>query len=369
MNWRVLHVIDHLGLGGAQAVLLDLAQALRQQGISSEVAAIHEGGDFAMQFADAGLPVHILASSKWNPLFFLRFAALLQRRSYSILHFHLQASNWLLKPLAALLSQAPRVAHDHASADLRFRGIASLLADSLCHGCSSRVVAVSPEVAAFLRHCEGVPASKLAVVPNGVDGSRFRPASPSEKAAARKRLGLPEQGFVAGALGRLAPEKNFGVLVEAAARAGEDLLLVIGGEGPCRAELEAAILQANAASRLRLAGEIRDRPAFYHALDAFLLPSYYEGLPMVVLEAMAAGLPIVASPLPGVRAALSAGGLYCEPSSPEAWASALKHLAQHPAQRAERGLANRERCLLSHSIEVCAHRMRQIYCSLSQVED
>ncbi|MCX7868384.1 MAG: glycosyltransferase [Terrimicrobiaceae bacterium] len=361
---RALHVIDHLGLGGAQAVLLGLARAMRAAGVECEVAAIHHGGLFAAKLEEAGIAAHVLSSSKWNPVFLPRFLKVAARFQPDILHFHLQASNWLLKPLAALACPARRVAHDHASADARFRGLATLPLDALAHVFSDRVVAVSPGVAEFLAACEGVPRAKLAVVPNGVDVRHFTPAHEESRLRAREALGLPQRAFVAGALGRLAPEKNFGLLVRLAALCPE-AHFILGGEGPCRREIEAALAAASPSARLRLAGCIEDRRQFYHALDVFLVPSIFEGLPMVLLEAMACALPVVSSPLPDIQKALGEAGLFAEPLSSWAWAAALENLMTDSGLRSHLGAAARARCAAHYDLEACARKLVQNYSELS----
>ncbi len=102
------------------------------------------------------------------------------------------------------------------------------------------------------------------------------------------------------AVGRLAAQKGFGTLLEAAA-SWRDLrpqpLLVIVGEGPLEAELE------NQATRLgldvRFAGHRDDVPALLAAAAVFVLPSVWEGQPLILQEALRAGLPIVATRVGG----------------------------------------------------------------------
>ena len=102
------------------------------------------------------------------------------------------------------------------------------------------------------------------------------------------------------AVGRLAAQKGFGTLLEAAARWGDiqpEPLLVIAGEGPLEAELKSQ------ATRLRLevsfAGQRDDVPALLAAAAVFVLPSLWEGQPLILQEALAAGVPVVATRVGG----------------------------------------------------------------------
>ena len=326
---RVLHVIDHLGLGGAQSALLDMVANRDKASVDAEVAVMHGRGMFADALERASVKVHVLAPSKWPPSYVPNLLRLVRGGGYDVLHFHLQGANWLGKPLCALASRAPRVAHDHSSADLRFRGWWSLLPDGLGHLLSDRVVAVSGGVADFLAAREAVPRRKIAVVPNGVDTAAFAPASAEARARARAALGLSSGDFVVGALGRLAPEKNFAA-VAAAARQCPGVRFVIGGSGPQEHALHRVVAGVD---NCFLAGRISDRAAFYASLDVFVLSSLHEALPMTVLEAMASGVPVVASDLEGVAAALGDCGALVPPGNPVQIAAQVRRLRDDPVHR------------------------------------
>ncbi len=354
---RVLHVIDHLGLGGAQSALVDMVAHRDSRQLDAEVAVMHGRGLFAEALEQAGVKVHELAPSKWPPLYAVNLVRLVREQAYDVLHFHLQGANWLGKPLCALVCRSSRVAHDHSSADWRFRGWWSLLPDGLTHLFSHRVVAVSAGVADFLAGWEGVPHRKIRVVPNGVDTSGFAPVTPEKRAAARRALALDDGDFVVGALGRLAPEKNFAILAEVA-RMCPDVRFILGGSGPEEAMLRRSFEKLGNGV---LAGQITDRAEFYAALDVFVLPSRHEALPMTILEAMASGVPVVASNLEGIASALGDGGLLTLPGNAEEIAAFIRALRDDPARRD--GLAARARGRVKEFFSAArtAGRIEEIY--------
>lgn len=354
---KVLHIIDHLGLGGAQSALLDLVVNRGTAEIGAEVAVLHGEGLFARQLREAGIQVHSLAPAKWPPVYLPRLVRLTRGGGYDILHFHLQGSNWLAKPLCVVSTRARRVAHDHGSADLRFRGWWSLVPDGMAHLFSNHVIAVSDGVADLLAAKEFVPRRKITVVPNGVDTDVFRPFTSEEKKQARRALGLSESAFIAGGLGRLAPEKNFRALVDVARRC-PSLVFVLGGSGPEENDLRAA---AAGLGNFRLLGPVEDRAAFHAALDVFLLPSQYEALPMTLLEAMASKVPVVASDLEGVAAALNDTGMLVPPGDISELVRNVAQLAADPEARgrfAEAALARVRQC---YSARGAACRMADVY--------
>jgi glycosyltransferase involved in cell wall biosynthesis len=143
----------------------------------------------------------------------------------------------------------------------------------------------------------GCPPGKIEVIGNGVDSVQFRPAPRSEM---RKRLGLPPDSRIVLAVGKLARNKGFHILIDSVARLREswpDIMLVIVGEGPSRTELERQVRTLRLETAVKLVGgqPHESLAAWYNAADVFCLASLSEGCPNVVLEAMACGLPVVAT--------------------------------------------------------------------------
>jgi glycosyltransferase involved in cell wall biosynthesis len=296
---RILHVIDSLDLGGAQTALLNLVRNADRTRFHHEVAAMHGEGMFAAAFRAIDVPVHSLAARRWPPAYVLNFPRLLRRGKFDIVHCHLFAANWIAKPLAALFGARCIYHHDQCNDAFRADSPAAVLVDTLTNQLSTRVLAVSRSVEEFALNVEALPPERVTYLPNSVDLAEFRPGTPAERAAARAKLALPAEAFVIGGVGRLTPQKNFGLLLEAAApvlaeRPGT--LVALFGSGP-----EEAMLRERAGDGVRFLGTVADRAAIYHALDALVLPSRFEGLPMTVLEAMASGVPVLASAVDGVR--------------------------------------------------------------------
>ncbi|HEY5742507.1 MAG TPA: glycosyltransferase, partial [Terrimicrobiaceae bacterium] len=178
---RVLHVIDHLDLGGAQTALLDMLRHRDRSAFDVEVAAMHGRGPFAELLERIGIKVHSLAEAKWPPVYITRFVSLLRKADFQVVHFHLQGANWIAKPLAAWTGQRVLIAHDHTSGDLRFRGVGSLLPDASTHLFSSRIIAVSKGVRDFLIRWEAIPEHLIELVPNAVDQQTFYPCTQERK--------------------------------------------------------------------------------------------------------------------------------------------------------------------------------------------
>ena len=178
--------------------------------------------------------------------------------------------------------------------------------------------------------------TRLHVMRNGVDLERF---SPHNTAAMRQALGI-HGGPVLLTVGNLHEHKGQRLVVEALARlrqqhAGAQLLVV--GEGPDRALLQASAAALGLADAVRFVGVVpnTDLARWYSAADVLLLASSREGWPNVLLEAMACGTPVVASDVGGVREIVqtAVAGRVVAQRTPQAFADALAALLAAPAER------------------------------------
>jgi len=179
----------------------------------------------------------------------------------------------------------------------------------------------------------GIPASRIHQIDNAIEP----PQAVGEPAGAlRRELGLPEHAYVFGAVARLAPEKNLDLLLDAfAAMDDHASVLLLVGDGPDRAALEAQAQRLGLGERVRFAGQRDDMARVYPALDCLVLSSRTEGMPLVVLEAMACGVPVIATAVGDVPRLLAASprSRVVPPGDPAALGAALREAAAEPAVR------------------------------------
>jgi 1,2-diacylglycerol 3-alpha-glucosyltransferase len=199
-----------------------------------------------------------------------------------------------------------------------------------------QVFAPSESIAELLRE-RGVE-TPIAVVPTGVNVEQF---AQGDGLGFRKNLGIPENAFVVGHLGRLAPEKNLAFLAEAIAaflKLEPKACFLLAGNGPLEADMRAVFEREGLIDRLYLTGILKSRQLAdaYHAMDVFAFSSKSETQGMVLAEAMAAGVPVVALDASGVREIVKnqRNGRILHEENVPAFASALQWMA---------GLARAER--------------------------
>ena len=211
----------------------------------------------------------------------------------------------------------------------------------------------------------------VTIVPPGVDPAAFRPLDPAERAAARRRLGLPVSALLVLGLSRLVPRKGFDVLLRAVGRLAPTrprLVVAIGGSGRDRERLERVARAARAPSRFLGRVPDADLAALYGCADVFAAPCRdrwsrleQEGFGIVFLEAAAAGTPAVAGRSGGSHEAVVDGvtGLVVDrPGETAAVADALAALLDDPARRAAMGAAARRRAEDEFAYDLLAPRLR-----------
>jgi glycosyltransferase involved in cell wall biosynthesis len=196
----------------------------------------------------------------------------------------------------------------------------------------------------------GVPTERIHVRPNWGE----------EPAIA----GEPGRGDYVLFVGRLSPEKGVATLVDAAAATA--VPLVIAGDGPLRAELEARVLALGAATRIRFVGW--QPPAEIARLAAgarcVACPSgWYEAGPLVVVEAFALGRAVIAARIGALAEAVEDGvtGWLVPPSDSAAWRVALQQAWSDPDDARRRGAAARRRYEDAYSPPVGYRRLMDIY--------
>lgn len=195
------------------------------------------------------------------------------------------------------------------------------------------VIAVSHGVADDLIHNFGVPAARISAVANPVDVDFI-----TRRAAEPTPLAI--EGPYVAAMGRLVENKNFALLIDAFAQSGVAGKLVIGGEGPLRAALEARIAERGLDGRVILTGFLENPFPLVAGARAFVLPSNAEGFPNGLVEAMATGVAvastnclsgpseILAETVPGDLSGLTLAryGIVTPCNDPAAMAEALRRL-------------------------------------------
>lgn len=270
----------------------------------------------------------------------------------TILHTHFTAFDVPAALAAVRRRDAGVVWHLHSPARSdavgRLRGFAK---SGLAGRLADRILCVSPDRAAAAI-AQGAPRSRVRFFPNAIDASAFGTATAEERLAARRTLGLPEDGVML---------LHFGWDWE---RKGGDLFLdavrILAGRGR---PLTAVSVGGRAAAELATPPPGAPVRTLYAAADVFVSPSRAEGMPFAILEALASSVPVVASDLPG-QAAIGGGLGACRvtPLDARALADAIESLLDRGPEAAARDAAEAvERVRAEYDLAPWSARLLGLY--------
>jgi len=373
---HVCHVVLRLAHGGMENGLVTIANRLRDGGFRHSIVCLEDATDVRTRLAP-DVPVHCLGGQYRTQVGKMRaLRRVLREIEPDIVHTR-NLPTIDLYP-AILAAGVRRMVHsEHGVETLEASGspLKYRLIRRLGGRVIARYIALSEDLRTWMAGPNGIPASRITTIINGVDTARFRPAAPESRPALRRQFGVPDDDTtVIASLGRLTPIKDHANLARAYTaliRARPDLRertrLLIGGDGPQRPTIAGIMADAELNDRLILAGDISDPAAFHGAADVFVLPSKSEGTSNTVLEAMASGLPVVATDV-GETGRLVADrdtGALVPAESPNALANALVPYLVDPARRHRHGTAARERACSRFSLNAMLDAYASVYAGVA----
>jgi len=363
---RILHVITDLEIGGAENVLLQTVRAQKAAGHDVAVCSLRADGPMAAPLREVCPLLNAGMGHALTPLAIWRLARVMKRGRYDVAHGSLFQAN-LATRLAARLAGIPVNITSMHTLYSRFHWY-HFLADRLTAWWADCITGVSDAVCRFAVEQEKLPARKVRTLRNGLDLSRF-PASTEYQArrdSARAALGYAPADVVITVTARLHDKKGHTYLFQAVERLRPrypQVRVLIVGDGPHRAALEAECQERGLTETVRFLGMRQDVPDVLAASDLFALPSLLEGLPVSVLEAMVMRCAVVATRVGGTAEIIEDGvhGLLVPPADVEALASALERLLTDGQLRAALIEAGYQHVLADFSFERMMQETEALY--------
>jgi glycosyltransferase involved in cell wall biosynthesis len=200
-----------------------------------------------------------------------------------------------------------------------------------------RLIAVGDSVRQALIYKEGLPASRIQVIYNGIDLEPVN-LTPRQRTELRGVMGATDQDFLIIQVARLDAIKDHPTalrVIAASAQENANIRLVIVGDGSEKSNIERQIVELSLNNRVTLLGKRNDVPKLLAAADAFLLTSVSEGIPVTIIEALAAGVPVVSTAVGGVPEVIEndVSGFLAPAGDVGKLAASLVRLAKDPGLR------------------------------------
>ncbi|SFF84514.1 glycosyltransferase family 4 protein [Neptunomonas qingdaonensis] len=354
MKIAIISVDFAPNVGGVAAHVVELGKALVTLGHEVHVLTLPIADKQESLETWQGMIVHRPRLPKLKPFytFCMKFwlKSFLKKHPVDIIHVH------GMRPLEATKGlNIPVLFTNHTSGYLRRieKGpkVHAELAQRLAHIC--HVLAPSEEL------CEATRivgfTKPVDFIPNGVDVTRFTPASIR-----------PERPVTILLARRLVDKNGVTVYAEAvSALKGLDVQLVFAGNGAERAKVESILKSNGMFEKSTFLGDVsnQDMPDVYRSADISVLPSFMEATSITGLESMACGLPLIGTRVGGIPTLITEGetGLLVPPGDPDALGEALVHLASNASLRKEMGLKARTKTEQQFSWLQIAERTATIY--------
>ncbi len=358
---RILHVIESLEFGGAEKIVISLANGMAG---AHEVAVccVKVLGALSPEL-DPRIRAFSLGKGEGNDAGLpLRLARILRRERYDVVHTH----NWgvfLEGTLAAILARVPvRVHTVHGPYTAHGPSVTARAKVALRHFLERRmarrvrrIAAVSDAIRDYIVRDIGVDARTVVTVHNGI---------PVEAVSVPRAVAGATATFIT--VGRLAAIKDHATMVRGfhrALEAGATAHLTIVGDGPERGAIEDYLRLHGLESCVSLLGFRSDVSELLATSDVFLLTSRYEGISVALLEAMRAQLPVIATRVGGIPETVRDGitGLLVDPEDAAGLATAIGALAASATRRRELGARGRDFLLEEFSLARMIQRYLDLY--------
>jgi glycosyltransferase involved in cell wall biosynthesis len=372
---KILYVIGTLGVGGSETQLVQLVTHLDRERFEPVVCSLFSGGELVAPLRQQGIRVHVLEFDQL-PGGRFRWLAALPRAAYSlaklwriirrerpvILHGVLLWA-YIFGAYLGRLCGVPFIVAGRRSLGL-FKADKPhyLFLERMANRMTDVFIANSEAVREDSTRRENIPPSKMIVIHNGLDVSRFR-ADPAEELVGEPLLRRGPRVIV---VSNLIYYKGHDVFFRAWKRVVERFptaVALLVGDGARRDPLVRLAEELGIAPSVRFLGVRSDVPALLAAADVFVHPSLQEGFSNAVLEAMAAGKAIVATAVGGNPEAIADGetGLLVPPGDPDALARGIVRLLEDAEAARRMGERARALAIARHDIRAMARRYEAVY--------
>jgi glycosyltransferase involved in cell wall biosynthesis len=378
---KIVHIIDHLGAGGTQKLLVELVKHIDKEKYNISIIILRDENLYSMVLQKLGVSVHPVSSRK-SSIGIKRLIAILQKEPPDVVHTHLFKAN-LLGQYAAKKLMLPRIAHMHSTFNPRallpfffqnhiLLSLYQFLLRYVLRG-ATRIITTSENDRKFLIERWGFQPVQVLYLPNGVS---LEPSAEIQKNRQKYRKkvralsGIKEEVPVIGMVGRLSKEKNWPLFFSTAAAIKKELseaVFWVVGDGKEREEYKKLVKELELEFSVHFWGYYSDTPEIYCGMDCFLFTSALDSCSLVLMEAMLAKLPVVAISSEAAKSIIThrKNGILIEDNNPEAIARAVIELLPDKELKARITAQGYEYCITRFDIRHWVSTLANLYAELA----
>jgi len=381
---RVLHLFYtfdvEVGGGGLTRFAIELGRNLNPEKFEVILASLGyfdspQGDILIRELNSAG--IHAFEATDWKKdhpyqsfyRSFIALAAELKRHPIDIVHSHSEYTD-LTAILLKLVGQAPRImrtVHYGYQYEWSTKPLRRLLWTNLLYPIMFDIeIGISQTITGRLnsRRIAKVIGRKTPLIHNAIHLERFVETQVDINQK-KESLGIPPEGRIVGSVGRLAEQKGYTYLIEAAKYVLNEVpqvYFIVIGDGPLAAELQAQIDRSGISDHFILTGQRSDVEELLPCMELFVSSSLWEGLPTVIMESLASLVPVIATNIPGTNELIQNGdnGLLVPPRDPRKLGQAIISLIKSPGDQKRLALHGAQ-SVKNYSIENIAKQYEALY--------
>ena len=311
MKIKVFQFLGSLGDGGAETLVKDYALLLNREIFDVTIITRDKNRETANYkrlqnsgvrittlCGDASFVDKILRKIFRNRYFAYKFGKYINKEKPDIIHVHLQLLDIISKISKRYLSSVKIIYTCHSIPEVMLgntSGKEYIAAKKLISRNQLELIALHSKMADQLNEMFGINTTKILY--NGIDVNRFSNVSERQEDI-RRSIGIPENGFVIGHIGRFTYAKNHAFLISAFEKILSqcaDAYLLLVGSGELKDSIQTLVNEKGLQTHVLILSGRTDTERLYKAMNVFAFPSHYEGFPITLIEAQAAGIPCVVS--------------------------------------------------------------------------
>lgn len=334
----ILHLIETGGPGGAEQMLLRLAEKYRCRGLE-QVIILRKTGWLETEVKKRGFECRIVPLNRRLDLAWLRqMVRYVRTGGITSIHAHEFTMNFH-GAILGLFCNIPVVSTVHGKGYYLDKVVRKLIYAFVSR--ASNMVAVSEDIRQNLLKNIRFVRKNITLIQNGLDCSEYS-RTIGERNLERARLGVRDSDFLVVSVGSYYEVKGHKFLIEAASillGLGRKVKIVVAGQGPMQTSLFQLATSLGIVSEIELVGYVEDIPSLLSAADCYVMPSLSEGIPLALLEASASGCAIVASDVGGIPEVIKndVNGLLVLPQDSKQIARAISALMDNEELRCRLG--------------------------------
>lgn len=335
---RVLNIINNLGSGGAEKLILDSLPLMNKiEGIKADVLLLTDKNNvFDKKLEKNGVKINLVPLKKiYSPsnIFYIRKYII--RGNYDIVHAHIfPTSYWVSIASKLIFKNRPKfILTEHSTHNKRRERPYFKYIERFIYSSYDRVISISQKtqenLVAWIKSRQK-NSNKFVIIENGIDLIKFRSAQSYKKSEINNKFS--ESTKLICMIGRFSKIKDQKTLIKAMKNLTEDIHLLLIGEGNLLEENKELARELGIYNRVHFLGFRDDIDRILKTVDIVVMSSKWEGFGLAAVEGMASGKPVIASDVPGLREVVENAGILFTMGDSEQLGEKIKNLIENQVE-------------------------------------